>query len=134
MSGDPEETINILMMAYFNNINIFDLKFLGMKSFIFSFLILIFSNQVKSQEVSSNQNPNYKASLIKYENQTTDLASSMNTTEQDTYKAYDWTEAKEAKRKDRIARRQERALARINNRSCFMDYMLWNQPYFYYRY
>lgn len=122
------------MIAYFNNINIFDLKFLDMKSFIFSFLILICACQVKSQELSSNQNPNYKASLAKYENQKADLTSTMNTTEQDTYKAYDWTEAKEAKRKDRIARRQERALARINNRSCFMDYMLWNQPYFYYRY
>ena len=122
------------MIAYFNNINIFDLKFLDMKSFIFSFLILICACQVKSQELSSNQNPNYKASLAKYENQKAALTSTMNTTEQDTYKAYDWTEAKEAKRKDRIERRQERALARINNRSCFMDYMLWNQPYFYYRY
>jgi len=105
-----------------------------MKSFIFSLFILICACQAQSQELSSNQNPNYKASLAKYENQTASLTSTMNTTEQDTYKAYDWTEAKEAKRKDRIARRQERALARINNRSCFMDYMLWSQPYFYYRY
>jgi hypothetical protein len=134
VSGDPEETINIFLIAHFDNINIFDSKLLDMKSFIFSFLILICACQVKSQEPSSNQNPNYKASLAKYENQTADLTSKMNTTEQDTYKAYDWTEAKEAKRKDRIVRRQERALARINNRSCFMDYMLWNQPYFYYRY
>ena len=105
-----------------------------MKSIIFSFLILIFAYQAKSQELSSNQNPNYKASQTKYENQQACLASSMNTTEQDTYKAYDWTEAKEAKKKDRIARRQERILARINNRSCFMDYMFWGQPYYYYRY
>lgn len=122
------------MVANLNNIYIFDLKLPVMKSFTFSILILFCACQAKSQELSSNQNPNYKASLTKYENQTAALTSTMNTTEQDTYKAYDWTEAKEAKRKDRIARRQERALARINNRSCFMDYMLWNQPYFYYRY
>ena len=97
------------------------------------FFSLFCAFQVKSQDLAPNQNPNYKVSQAKYETQQTKMTSTMNTMVQNTYKAYDWTEAKEAKKNQRIARRQERSLARINNRPYFPDYFFWTPRYFYYR-
>lgn len=106
-----------------------------MKTISLLFAAVICAFQVKAQELAPNQNPNYKVSQAKYEAQQTKLSSSMNTTVQSTYKAYDWTEAKEAKKNQRIARRQERALARINNRPYFSypDYLFMTPHFFYYR-
>ena len=69
-----------------------------------------------------DQNPNYKTSLAKYQSSQDKLLATMNTTVQDTYKAYDWYEAKQERRNQRINFRQERALARINS---------FNNPGFY---
>ena len=104
---------------------------------VFISLLFILCAQVSmAQDVApvDNQNPNYKVSLVKYQTTQENLSGNMNTTVQNTYKAYDWTEAKEAQKKDRIARRQERALARINNRSYFPDYLFWSPNCNYNRY
>lgn len=71
-------------------------------------------NHVYAQETQPNQNPNWKKSLEKYESNKDKLTETQGTTEQKTYKAYDWTEAKNERKQQRRDYRQQRALARIN--------------------
>ena len=70
-----------------------------------------------AQETQPNQNPNWKKSLEKYEANKEKLTETQGTTEQKTYKAYDWTEAKNERKQQRRDYRQQRALARINRPS-----------------
>ncbi len=108
-----------------------------MKYFFLSLSIFITSTAF-TQEVlqDPNQNPNYAISRQKYMSEKDKLLASMNTTEQNTYKAFDWSTFKEEKKQNRINRRQERALARINRpvmlRSCNPGYMGWPRPYWGY--
>ena len=79
------------------------------------FLLLGFSVQAQDNSLAPDQNPNYKTSLAKYTGNQEQLQSAMNTTVQNTYKAYDWYEAKQERKQQRIQFRQQRALARINS-------------------
>lgn len=57
--------------------------------------------------LAEDQNPNYMVSQLKYMNQKDSLLSFENTTIQDTYKAYDWREARDERRSERRAYRQQ---------------------------
>ena len=121
-----------------------------MKKVIFSLLLLssFFVSKAQEKMLAADQNPNYKISQDKYLAAQEKLSTNMNTTVQETYKAYDWTEAKQEKKQQRIARRQERRLARINNPSYngyngynfngygfsnnYWDYLLWTTPSLFY--
>lgn len=118
-----------------------------MKKVIFSLLLLnsFFVSKAQEKVLTSDQNPNYKISQDKYLATQEKLSANMNTTVQETYKAYDWTEAKQEKKQQRIARRQERRLARINNpgyngynfngygfSNNYWDYLLWTTPNLFY--
>ncbi len=121
-----------------------------MRYLFLTIVLLSISFLSKAQEIAlaPNQNPNYKVSMDKYlAAQEKSPITTMNTTVQETYKAYDWTEAKQEKKQQRIARRQERRLARINNSSyngydfnryqCnYWDYLLWGAApsLFYWRF
>ena len=54
-----------------------------------------------------NQNPNYEESLEYYMGVSDSLTQAMGTTVQDTYKAYDWYEARAERRAERRANRHE---------------------------
>ena len=80
------------------------------------FLFLIVT--VKAQEnntAAAGQNPNYKVSLEKYKTQQDKLLATMNTTVQDTYKAYDWYEANQERKQQRVENRRERRLYELQN-------------------
>ena len=103
-----------------------------MKQLAILFFCLGSMSMVHAQETQPNQNPNWKKSLEKYEANKDKLTQTQGTTEQKTYKAYDWTEAKNERKQQRRDYRQQRALARINrptiwggNRMNFYD------PYWY---
>ena len=107
------------------------------KILLFSFLLLG-GIMVHAQGSSDpDQNPNYKASLEKYTGQQDKLVVAMNTTVQDTNKAYDWYEAKQERKQQRIADRRERRLYRLQNFGNFYNpynsYNPYNRynPYFY---
>ena len=106
-----------------------------MQKIIISFILVFAASFSKAQQVETvaNQNPNYQASLEKYRNLAASTPITMNTTAQETYKAYDWTTAKQEQKQQRILFRQQRSLARINNRHSFVDYFFWRPPYYYYR-
>ena len=70
------------------------------KILLFSFIIAG-GFAAKAQELAPDQNPNYKLSETKYAAQRETLQSTMNTTVQDTYKAYDWRTAKTERRAER---------------------------------
>ena len=101
------------------------------KSILSAFLVLsIYIANAQEINLAPDQNPNYKASQAKYEAAKDKLLEGMNTTEQKTYKAYDWTEAKQERRQQRRDNRQQRALARINNPGYYWNnWNSWNNCY-----
>ncbi len=107
----------------------FDLKMTVMKKILLSCLSVFTVVLVNAQDAITvpDQNPNFKVSLAKYQASQEGLMATMNTTVQDTYKAYDWYEAKMERRQQRINFRQERILARINNSNQCCN--SWNNGY-----
>lgn len=99
-----------------------------MKKILLFGLLLIFFTATNAQDntLAPDQNPNYKQSLDKYKSQSDKLLATMNTTVQDTYKAYDWYEAKMERRHQRIEDRRERRLYRLQNLGYYYN------PYNYY--
>ena len=84
------------------------------------FVALVFNSQgMKAQELVEDQNPNYRASMQKYMSQKDSLTSTMSTTVQDTYKAYDWYEAKQEQKALRKERRYNVRMARAENSSSY---------------
>ncbi|MEO6668197.1 MAG: hypothetical protein ABIN36_01895 [Ferruginibacter sp.] len=78
-------------------------------------LLLILTTKAQEANTTADQNPNYKASLEKYKSQQDKLMATMNTTVQNTYQAYDWYEAKQERKQQRIADRRERSLYELQN-------------------
>ena len=100
-----------------------------MKKILLSFLIVtatIFANAQENNLVP-DQNPDFKVSLDKYKGQQDKLMATMNTTVQDTYKAYDWYEAKQERKQQRVADRRERRLYELQNYGNF--YNPYNRSY-----
>lgn len=92
------------------------------------FIVSAFSFfHTKAQEqLSPDQNPNYKVSMAKYQAGQDKLLEGMGTTIQNTYKAYDWFEAKQEKKESRIDFRRKLTLARVN--SCrYTDFYRWRR-------
>jgi hypothetical protein len=82
---------------------------------------------IKAQEqLAPDQNPNYKVSMTKYQSCQEKLLEGMGTTAQNTYKAYDWFEAKQQKKQDRLDFRRKLTLARVNSNR-FTDYYRWRR-------
>lgn len=80
--------------------------------------ILLFSATASSAQdaaLAPDQNPRYKESLDKYMASKSELQKTNNTTVQDTYKAYDWYQAKMDRRQDRINFRRQLRLSRSFN-------------------
>ncbi len=105
-----------------------------MKKIILSSIFILSAFMLKAQEtaLAPDQNPNFKMSLAKYQSSQESLQGTMNTTVQDTYKAYDWYQAKLERRQQRISFRQERALARIRYRNDYQGN--WDYGYRYNNY
>ncbi len=61
----------------------------------------------QANTLAPDQNPNYMVSQLKYTDQKDSLLSYANTTIQETYKAYDWREAREERRSERRAYRRQ---------------------------
>ena len=68
------------------------------------------------QELAPDQNPNYQISQDKYMQKSDELTAAHSVTIQDTYQAYDWREAKEAKKQLRRDRNYELRKLRIQSR------------------
>ena len=98
-----------------------------MKRIIFCLcLFLSGSSGLQAQErFAPDQNPRYKESLNKYIKLADSLTKTQGTTLQETYKAYDWYEA-------RLERRQQRRSWRQQNR--FFPDNFWYRPGSYYPY
>jgi len=96
-----------------------------MKRIIFCLcLVLSGSSGLQAQErFAPDQNPRYKEGLNRYIKLTDSLTKNQGTTLQQTYKAYDWYEAK-------LERRQQRRYWRQH--SCFYPHNSWYGPGFYY--
>lgn len=68
------------------------------------------------------QNPNYRVSMDKYMVVKDSIISEFGTTAQDTYKAYDWYEAKQEKKALRRQNRHEVRMARAENSGYYSGY------------
>lgn len=85
--------------------------------YILGGLLLLSSWGTVAQELAPNQNPNYMRSAEKYAAQAETLTASQSTTVQDTYKAYDWREAKAEDKQQRQDRRYELRKMRYETRN-----------------
>ncbi|MBS1743016.1 MAG: hypothetical protein JST81_08265 [Bacteroidetes bacterium] len=85
------------------------------KILLLNFLVLISIAAGAQETTSPDQNPNYRQSLEKYIAQKDNLQTTMNTTVQQTYKAYDWYEAKQERKRQRIEDRRARRLYEAQN-------------------
>ena len=80
-----------------------------------------------SQEQTSEQNPRHKESLDRYIKLIDSLTMWQGVTIQNTYKAYDWREAREERRKQRREWRHQERLTRIR----YNDYYRWDNDFYY---
>ncbi len=85
-------------------------------------IALSLHSNAQHASLATDQNPRYEQSRAKYMNKSDSLTSTQGTTIQETYKAYDWYEAREAKRK----LRKESNF--YNNQ---LDYSFYGGPFFY---
>jgi hypothetical protein len=83
------------------------------------FLLFFFTTAAYTVNAQSqllpDQNPNYIVSQQHYTRILDSLEITMNTTVQDTYKAYDWYEAKLEKKQNRVNARYQARLIRAQN-------------------
>jgi hypothetical protein len=88
-----------------------------MKKLIFTMSIFAAGFATQAQELATDQNPNYKVSMDKYGTNQVSLQTTNNTTIQDTYKAYDFSQAKAERQAERRNFRRERRLFNAYNNS-----------------
>jgi len=85
---------------------------------IITICIFLLGTNVMAQD--PDQNPNYKESQAKYDEQKDELTKRNGETIQDTYEAYDWTENKLKVKNARIQRRHEvRMIRNQRHRVCY---------------
>lgn len=94
--------------------------------FIFGFMYCSANAQA---DLAPDQNPRYRESMEKYINIKDSLQVTNNTTVQQTYKAYDWYEAKMEAKKERQQFRRQLRLNRSYYR--YNPYTYYDDPYRY---
>lgn len=93
---------------------------------LFATLMLGTGISKAQEELTPDQNPNYKKSLEKYMAQKEELTKNEGTTVQATYKAIDDMQLKQERKDLRKSNRQDRRMARINN-----NRYSYNTPYYF---
>ncbi|AJH13622.1 hypothetical protein SAMN04488089_10180 [Myroides profundi] len=109
------------MLIAYTNINIEDMRKL-MTIFGLALGSLLFSQATYAQELAPDQNPNYRVSMVKYMAQKDSLTATLSTTVQDTYKAYDWYEAKMERKAQKKQWRHEERMARAKYGRSYYSY------------
>ncbi len=95
--------------------------------------LIVGSKVITAQEdLAPDQNPNYKKSQEKYMAKKDSLTKNEGTTVQATYKAIDDTQIKQEQKDLRRSNRQDRRLARINNRRYYYRSPYYNNNSMYY--
>ncbi|MDR2222111.1 MAG: hypothetical protein LBE34_05155 [Flavobacteriaceae bacterium] len=74
-----------------------------------------------AQSVMGEQNPNYRVSMDKYMVLVDSITRDFGTTEQNTYKAYDWYEAKQERKAQKKQWRHEERMERAKNRGYYSN-------------
>ncbi|HAN37334.1 MAG TPA: hypothetical protein DCQ29_00405 [Chitinophagaceae bacterium] len=93
-------------------------------------LLGLFMFQANAQNgLVADQNPNYMVSQAKYTKMADSLTANMGTTVHNTYKAFDWYEAREERRTERRNQRNQRRLMRAQNMGWNQWDNGWNNPW-----
>ncbi|MFN4006622.1 MAG: hypothetical protein ACK4HE_03825 [Chitinophagaceae bacterium] len=93
-------------------------------------LLGLYMFQAKAQNgLVSDQNPNYMVSQAKYTKMADSLTANMGTTVHNTYKAFDWYEAREERHTERRNQRYQRRLMRAQNMGWNQRDYYWNNPW-----
>ena len=103
-----------------------------------SLIAILFFNTSWSQELQPDQNPQYAISRSKYMNLSDSINQWHSTTSHQTYKAYDWYEAREERRADRRMFNRQLRLERARYGNYYQPYYrrgYYNRGYYnhYYR-
>ena len=110
-----------------------------MKKLLLALFFIAGGYAASAQELAPDQNPNYKVSMEKYQALQTNLQSTLNTTVQQTYKAYDWRSARDWKKAERREDRRENRLFNNYNQRYYDPYNYngrsnYGKPYYYRNY
>jgi hypothetical protein len=90
---------------------------------IICFLItLLGASSLSAQELVPDQNPNYDLSRKKYMGLSDSVNQWHGTTVQQTYKAYDWFEARQERKREKIQFRRELRSERVKHRYYYQPY------------
>lgn len=100
-------------------------------NYILTSLLILFTFGSVAQELAPDQNPNYRNSAEKYAQQSDELTATQSTTQQETYKAYDWREAKAEKQQLRRDRQYELRKLRYQSRNRCCNNQGWNNGNYY---
>ncbi len=93
--------------------------------------IMVSTTVAKAQEdLAPDQNPNYRKSMEKYIANKDELLKNQGKTIQDTYKAIDDMQIRQDRKDQKKVYRQERRLARINNRRYYNRGSYYSTPYY----
>ena len=106
-----------------------------MKKLLLALCIFAGGYAASAQNLAPDQNPNYKMSLEKYQGLQTNLQTTMNTTVQQTYNAFDWYTAKQDRKVERRADRRENWRFNNFNQCCngannFNGFNNYGRPFF----
>lgn len=85
-------------------------------------MITTVAANAQDASLAAGQNPRYRESMDKYMASKDDLQKTNNTTVQETYKAYDWYQAKMERRQDRINYRRQLNLYRYGYNNPYGNY------------
>jgi len=104
-----------------------------MKRILLSFFVVLTAFAAHAQEatLAPDQNPRYAESRDRYVKAQDQLLQNMNTTVQQTYKAYDWYEAKQERKLQRYNDRRDRRLLRAQFGNYYNSYDNYYSPYRY---
>ncbi len=98
--------------------------------YILGALLTVASFGSVAQGLAPDQNPNYQNSADKYAQQSDELTTTQSETLQETYKAYDWREAKAEKQKIRKDRQHELRKLKYQTRNrCYRTNGYYNSGY-----
>ncbi|MCT4581530.1 MAG: hypothetical protein N4A35_08950 [Flavobacteriales bacterium] len=88
-----------------------------MKSIVYTILIVLGASSTLFAQNNSDQNPNYRKSLTKYETLSATAENQQSITIHDTYEVKDWREEKAKQKELKAARKHELRKMRIEQRA-----------------
>lgn len=107
--------LNTSLYKRWAKISIFTNQLMNMKNLYFAIFVFCIYSNVSAQNILADQNPQYQISQAHYAAISDSMNALQSLTLQNTYKAYDWFEARQEKKNSRIAYKRNLKLEQAKN-------------------